>query len=35
MRTSTLRRFMQFLERAGEIIAVVLFGAMMYFVLAA
>jgi len=34
MTTSVFRSFMQFLERAGEITAVILFGAMMYFVLA-
>ncbi len=35
MTTPTLNSFMQFLERAGEILAVILFGTMMYFVLAA
>lgn len=35
MKTQSVARALKVLERAGEIAAVLLFGAMMYFVLAA
>ncbi len=35
METPFIGPFLQFLERTGEVIAVLLFGAMIYFVFAA